>query len=431
MSRKLSITLKSALLCCCVAATASYGQLISAPDRPNTPATPATPAQHSNGPRLKGVFTVRVGPGQTPEMARAMASTVGTAGTLPLFLFSVESNRDNNFYTGVMVGRDPFNGGGRVTVDTPIIPLVIVTNTIGTTVDGQGTISTKAGRTVFDPTIANTHCLSAPNNVPFKLTQQSPIFRNAHFNIGGTDVGFTQYIDAFQRANFWNVIDRNSYHVWLSPRTLAPIVLNIPANQGLALATTALGSPAFCAPLGIVNIDTFDGIITNQLLPLLKARGVNPATFPIFILSNVVESFTAPTDLNGCCVVGYHGTSGFPIQTYSPSDFDTTGLFGGPSQGDTVTLAHEVGEWVNDPFGNNPTPRWGHVGQASGCQGNLEVGDPLSGTNAPPIFMPNGFTYHLQELAFFSWFFQTPSIGIHGWFSNNDTFTHDAGPPCH
>ncbi|MBV8807491.1 MAG: hypothetical protein JO033_02355 [Acidobacteriaceae bacterium] len=54
----------------------------------------------------------------------------------------------------------------------------------------------------------------------------------------------------------------------------------------------------------------------------------------------------------------------------------------------------------------------------------------MSGTNAPPIVMPNGFTYHLQELAFFPWFFGTPSTGIHGWFSNNGTFLTDAGPPC-
>jgi hypothetical protein len=44
--------------------------------------------------------------------------------------------------------------------------------------------------------------------------------------------------------------------------------------------------------------------------------------------------------------------------------------------------------------------------------------------------MPNGYTYHLQELAFFSWFFGAPSIGIHGWFSNNGTFLTDAGPVC-
>jgi hypothetical protein len=93
-------------------------------------------------------------------------------------------------------------------------------------------------------------------------------------------------------------------------------------------------------------------------------------------------------------------------------------------------MAHEVGEWQDDPFGNNPTPLWGHTGQVSGCQGNLEVGDPLTGTNVAPVTMPNGFTYHLQELAFFSWFYGAPSIGVNGWFSNNGTFTTDAGPVC-
>ncbi len=85
---------------------------------------------------------------------------------------------------------------------------------------------------------------------------------------------------------------------------------------------------------------------------------------------------------------------------------------------------------MNDPFGNNATPPWGHTGQVGGCQNNLEVGDPLTGTNAPPVVMPNGFTYHLQELAFFSWFYGAPSIGVNGWFSNNGTFLTDAGPPC-
>ena len=85
---------------------------------------------------------------------------------------------------------------------------------------------------------------------------------------------------------------------------------------------------------------------------------------------------------------------------------------------------------MNDPFGHNRVPRWGHIGQQPGCQGNFEVGDPLSGTLAPPIAMPNGFTYHMQELAFFSWFFGAPSIGVNRWFSNNATFLHDAGPVC-
>ena len=30
--------------------------------------------------------------------------------------------------------------------------------------------------------------------------------------------------------------------------------------------------------------------------------------------------------------------------------------------------------------------------------------------------MPNGFTYSLQELAFFSWFYGAPTLGLNGWF---------------
>ena len=58
---------------------------------------------------------------------------------------------------------------------------------------------------------------------------------------------------------------------------------------------------------------------------------------------------------------------------------------------------------MDDPLVNNATPPWGHIGQVSGCQANLENGDPLSGTIIP-ISM-NGFTFHPQELAFSSWFY--------------------------
>jgi hypothetical protein len=94
-------------------------------------------------------------------------------------------------------------------------------------------------------------------------------------------------------------------------------------------------------------------------------------------------------------------------------------------------MSHEIGEWMDDPIGNNSTPLWGHTGQVSGCQNNLEVGDPLSGTDFPQLLATNGVTYHPQELAFFSWFFrQSPSLGVNGWYSDNGTFTQDAGALC-
>ena len=82
-----------------------------------------------------------------------------------------------------------------------------------------------------------------------------------------------------------------------------------------------------------------------------------------------------------------------------------------------------------DPLVNNATPSWGHIGQVGGCQNNLEVGDPLSGTQFPTVFM-NGFFYNMQELAFFDWFFDTPSLGAGGVYSNNGSFTTPAVEPC-
>jgi hypothetical protein len=351
---------------------------------------------------------------------------------LPLWTFNVSSTRDHNNYSGVMVGRDPFGRERRKSVDVPtqIVPVVITTNLIGTKVDFKtGKVTTKPGVTKLDPTVANTACLTAPNDVPLTLYRQSPIIENAKFDFGGTHVGNTQYVDAFQRANFWAYTQGSDYHVLLHPVTTTHTVyINVPAADGLALSTHSLGNPPFCARLGVIDINWFDSYLTSTIIPALYSQGVNPGSLPIFLLANVVMA-SPVTDINTCCILGYHGATGLPIQTYSPMDFDTTGVFGSTIF-DTSVSAHEVAEWMNDPFGNNPVPAWGHIGQQPGCQGNLEVGDPLTGTDIPTVTMPNGYAYHLQELVFFSWFFGAPSIAVNGWFSDNNTFTTDAGPPC-
>ena len=57
----------------------------------------------------------------------------------------------------------------------------------------------------------------------------------------------------------------------------------------------------------------------------------------------------------------------------------------------------------------------------------FQLGDPLTGGPLFEVEMPNGFTYHLQETAFFSWFYnQVPSLGINGWYSSNGSFTRPA-----
>ncbi len=371
------------------------------------------------------------------EMGEAVKNEVAAMGAsnksgLPLFTYTIQSDRDGQQYTGVIVGADPTAKGGNksTSVSTFIVPVIVVTQTVGTSLDANNMIVTAPGMTVFDPTKNDNSCLAAPNNNPLQLFQQSPIFQNYDISVGGVDVGHTQYIDAFQRAEFYNLLKNpDNYQVLLSPiKTLAPVVIKVPAASGTTLP------PEFgaCGPFGIVDIDFFDAFLDNNVLSALQPQ-VNAGNFPIFMLYNTVLAFNPITDIFvNCCVLGYHGNTGTnPIQAYSPSDFDTTGVFG-PTQGDSNTLSHEVAEFVNDPFGDNPTPAWGGVGQVPPgfCQNNLEVGDPLSGTNFSPIGGRNGFTYHLQELAFFSWFYSSNSTGIHDWFSDNDTFTTDAGPVC-
>jgi hypothetical protein len=326
---------------------------------------------------------------------------------------------------GVMVGQSPFGGNlSATTIATPVIPVILTTNAIATKITNGLVAATKPGITVFDPTAADNVCLSSPNNVPLTLMEQSPIFQSVEFTFGGTTVGTTQYIDAFQRANFWQFVGGTDYHTIVNPQVRAPVSVNLSGNQGLAISFRG------CGPLAIVSFET----MYHQIFPtLLASERVNSSQFPIFLFYNTVMSISSPNDLKDCCILGFHAAitqnARSPVQTYAFIDFDTSRRFGGKFS-DTSIAAHEIGEWMDDPFANNPTPPWGHVGQVSGCQSNLEVGDPLTRTNIPTVTGANGFPYHLQELAFFSWFYGAPSIAVNGWFSDNNTFTSDAGPVC-
>lgn len=375
---------------------------------------------------------------------RAASSTAMTevkaesddSGRLPLWTFDAYSARDGHHHLGAMVGTDPFNHPGTSKVPAQIIPLILKMHSVAVSVDSTtGVITTKRGKVTFDPTQPDNSCLAAPNSVPATLLGQSPIFHAAPFSFGPTFVGNTQYIDAFQRGNFYQVLGENlaSYHLLLDPvNTLRGVEIDL-ASPALGVAVTDpnfFGPPAFCAPMGLVDIYWLDFYLNDRVLPALRDHGVNPGTLPMFMIYNTFEGAPA-NNIFSCCVLGYHSSGGFPTptQTYSLVDFDTTGALGAPFE-NTVVAAHELGEWANDPFGINLVPPWGGTGQVSGCQSNLEVGDPLTPTNMPPVTMPNGFSYQLQELTFFSWFFGGPSIGANGWYSNNGTFLSDAGPPC-
>jgi hypothetical protein len=315
-----------------------------------------------------------------------------------------------NRYSGVVVGRSPFFHGSRTTnISTFIVPLKVKTS------DGHA----------FDPSVADSTCLSS--KVPLTVFENSPLFNSAAFTMNGVDVGTTQYSDAFERAEFWqNVsVTGNRFHTMLSPITvLAEQTLTLTSGQGGDFTTGA------CENVAIIDFSTFDSFVQNTIIPFVSAHGGGPTTFPIILLYNAVlaDPFVTGTSDN-CCILGYHNMFSNPVQTYGVMDFDSSGTFTGTE--DISVASHEIDEWINDPLGNNATPAWtGGQVSAGSCQNNFEVGDPLSGTLFPSVTL-SSFTYHPQELAFFSWFYGAPSIGTGTTeFSNNDTFASDAGPVC-
>jgi hypothetical protein len=374
--------------------------------------------------------------------------SIGVGNTLPLWTFNIKGSRDGDHHLGVMVGRDPFRNPGTAHVPTFIVPLIFQTHTVAVSFDATTfKFTTAPGETTVDPTQVDNKCLAPPNNVPVRVFQQSPIFNAPPkpFVFNGTSVGATQYVDAFQRANFWTALgeDTDIYHVILGPViTLQPIVIDVPATAGIALTNPNLFQAAFgfsfCAPMLLVDLNWFDSFLNGTVIRQLEQEGVNPGTFPLYMSYNTAWPVGDVTNLGNCCAAGYHNLTGVPLetQTYGVVDFDTTGFFApaknsgsGPGL-NTEVAAHEVGEWMNDPYTNNQTAPWGGTGQVAGCQANLEVGDPLTGNDVNAVTMPNGFTYNMQELVFFSWFYGGPSIGTGGLFSNNGTFTTDAGPNC-
>ena len=347
--------------------------------------------------------------GTTLNEARISAAA---ATTIPMWDYSITSPLDGVQYSGTMVGRSPFFHGARTTnVPTVIVPVEIVMP------DGG----------VFDPTVPDPTCLPSPSGTTaLALVQQSPVLQPATYTLGGTIVGTTQYSDAFQRSNFWTNVSATGdrYHTMLSPvTTIGKITVNVTAANGMTYASGG------CGQIGVMDINWWQTYVESNIIPSL--RTVNPTIMPAFVFYNVVMA-QGTTSLTGssCCILGYHSAFGTPVQTYSIADFDATTLFG-PASSAISALSHEVAEWMDDPLGTNLTPAWGNIGQATACQNNLEVGDPLSGTFFPSLVMSNGVTYTPQELAFFSWFYrQSPSMGVKGWYSDNGTFTTGAGPVC-
>lgn len=282
-------------------------------------------------------------------------------------------------YTYNMVGAAP-STNMTVSIKTYIIPVkIVITNRNGT-------------KSTYDPA----HKLSNGNSITTN-TLDSPIFDSTTtYTQGGVDVGTTQYVDAFQRANFWGTVKNNlNSHLLLSPTVLAEQTLSPSRTYGKT------GS-VFGFTAALVDINWFDAQIPN----LINKLRIQPNQFAIFLTYD-----TYLTQGGGCCIGGYHSSEGSITnpQSYSEAAYvDHVGVF---SQ-DVSALSHEVGEWADDPltvnFNGNNTP----------C-GILEVGDPLEGNAnyGGYHYVLHGFTYNLQDLVTLPYFGAPTSTTVNGWLS--------------
>jgi len=297
-----------------------------------------------------------------------------------------------------IVGTDPANGAATTSIPTVIVPIKVV--------------YTAAGGLSLDGT----------NVVP--AVQNSPIFLTADYTVGGTDLGVTQFGDALQRGEFWQLpgFSQAGYHVLLGTPTIAPTVTITVANstQGNLYRLTS------GVLLGVVKSSFFDAQL-NALVPNYTAN-----MLPIFLTDSVYEGSNGT--INTCCILGYHNSQGPPAataKTWIYAAYTEPGTFVNNVILDVQALSHEVAEWLNDPFVGafsfgflNIVPPAILPGQGGSCIVNFETGDPLEAPPAVFTRVTNGTTYHLQDEVFLPWYLHTtPSFSVNGWYTLQNTFT--------
>lgn len=300
--------------------------------------------------------------------------------------FTDLSHRTVNY---TMVGTDPTKTNTSTTISVVLVPVKMV-------------YGRRNGNMTFDP--AN-HKLSNGRTI-VQNTLDSPLFNaGIDFNQGGTDLGNTQYLDAFQRGNFWSSVSTNSgYHVLFgTPLVLTEPTLNVSASQGRVIS-----NPFGSGKVGTMDINAFDNDLQSYMRTLSQ---VNPGVLPLFLTYDIYL-----TQSGGCCIGGYHSANGAQPtgQTYSYATYvDSVGAF---SQ-DVSAISHELGEWMDDPFVDNYV----------NCTDNniLENGDPLEGgpNYGGYKYTLNSFTYNLQSLVFIGYFGAPRSTSVNSWlaFQNDES----------
>jgi hypothetical protein len=278
-----------------------------------------------------------------------------------------------------IVGRNPRKTHNNYNVSTPsfIIPIKIVIN----------------GMT-FDP---NANPPADPTHTVIQNTAGSPMFVNSNWTLGTHNLNNREYIDAYTKASFWawGTGTEDSWHVRLDAPTVLPTVTLTCSSPNCSTGRNPITGQGTVA---LVNINLIDSTIQNAIN---SNPSVTPGAFPIAL---VYDTFMTS---GGCCIGGYHSAyGGVGSQTYAVTtwiDPLSCGI-GCQFSEDVAAFSHETGEWSLDPYVNN-----------RGCGGLMENGDPL--VEQDYIQVIAGFNYHVQDLVFLPYFYQTPSKALNGWYS--------------
>jgi len=356
----------------------------------------------------------------------ALAGASGVGMTVPYWSTTIRSPLDGLTYNVSMVGSSPYSPP-LVNTKVTYVPIAVRLHYPASLANGVAV--------VFDPTrLANCDTRSAGTR--FFV---SPMFQPATFISNGVNVsagvsGGTQLESAFQRANFWNAVHGSQYGVTLVPSRTGMFVVDytvsFPDDSVVGVSSQCVAGKV--NPLGLMDINEYDSLVQS-----LAAKYATPTQIPVVLAYNVVL-VNPPGGLSNCCIIGYHNA--VPVvggtQLYAVGTYVDPGIFSGLS--DIGAWSHELGELIDDPFvqsiatapggiTNDLTPSWGHLGQVSGCQNNLEVGDPLTGTQYS-VTGNGGFVYHYQDLAFHDWFYRTPSTSTGGAGSFKDNLAGGGQP---
>jgi len=271
-------------------------------------------------------------------------------------------------YSLRIVGTDPTLGGAVTTIPNEIVPVTLVFSD-GTRLDAR----------------------QDADSLP-----ASPLYVAAPFTSGDTQFG-----DAMQRFELWTYINGETYDVLLAaPVVASNVVVQVPSDKGSTWA----------GPDGSVHgTADFDWFINTLEPQLISQLGISASTLTVFVTHNL-------TLQRGTAIYsGFHSDFNVGTSTYTTAWASTTPTF-------VWIMAHEIAEWLNDPFNDNAVPRWVNP-VTSGCgSARMEVVDPVT------KYSFKSGTYRLPDMAALSWFRRdVPSIALNGLYDYLGDVTGPAG----